>query len=1422
MQKGDLNAAQQCVLDNIRNLEAKGSVGFEEFARAVIVEFSTTRFHIVQSGPQAGSDVRSDPINLSRLDIECKRHTEKPPQLDALKSKLVAAASRDIPIDAWILVTTMEIDASKREKLHELGVNLGVGVCIVDSSGGPYLLCDLVVMAVHAPAVCEAFLGTDADLKNAIHEVTCHPNFYLSLRLLAELFQKSTLFYENACALCQKWLIDAQNSVSDAKSRLGGHFDLNSSNEVVIPRPNLLREIDTWYAESLSVLAVLGNEGMGKSWVVLDWVNSLLKNTECDVLPIFIPATKIEPDFESTIATAFFEMEFKTGQTSSSNQEFWKRRLTRWEKLSGNSITILLIIDGLNQNICFQDWATWLQPLFETHRCINYRVVVTCWPVWWNKNLSGLQSLEPNPYEIAVGGFEDAELNALLEHACIARSDLSQPVVELMKSPRMASLAIKHHQSLRASGDITAARLVYEDVKQTYATRRNHTDLSDKEFLDAIGMLGNNIKDKNEQRITRPEIDDFLLTRFGESGVSLKAAVNELCSGSWLQPSRKRNEFQVVEAKVPFAIGIALVPEISEQDFNTATAVINQFLDPLKSQSMGAQILFAALTFSLMDTEVGEAGKKAILYQLLHHQNFSELEFVELSRLVGEDTPLFLDFAESSWLDANSTHFLDEVLIKTFANSSEYPDVCQSLVDRITNWLSVVWTMTAEISEWQSNAETTDLVKIKFDDCSNWSWLCYRALQVLAYLPNSVLTKPLLAWSISRAIMLDKHHAEVIEWFLRWKSESSNEGYEYVKKVRHCLDSDANRVTRRASRYLTAVCSHAKKSHKPCMYQGLANENVRHPTSSIRGLTQVLKYLIHSNSWLKADTTVDIANSLNEQLSQTTVLSDRDFDLLLKNLETFLILLTELTRTRIYEEVEGRLNNESKDNEENADSYVRLKIAQHTLDLYSANRLKQSRLRLAAEIRLYSESPPRLDKFRNLYRPSTLAQSNSIELKSDSTRALVCWLDYLNLSRMSSDTSTLHVAKDLVLHDDLEVRVRSLTLAFDSNDQEAINVFLDSKFADVPPNQNSYDTFQFKSIDERVRSLSVLAKSNYKLDALLSKRIRHDAICEIVKKQPIDAKVLETFNKYLKAQFCRLETTKSFSSDTYIFDQTAAIKLLLRSEKSRVLEWLVPWINRNHAPTFLARVFTGGSPVIDMMQALTEFDSSTSLDMYEKLLPAREISLFSSSRFKFFPFNRHPVSDRCNKLREGILKQIKCDKEILDLCCFILENRDSDWLYNKIEEYLHSRSVWNIALGYTLLGYCDDSKETNQIWNQIELRPPLDKWLKHVFQSSLSAFSQNQRCRESFKKLWKTQHRSIVFRSLRIVEEFSDSRIKLWIEQLSPRKFNEFGDGFNYERLVACRYLVDRLNKDSSTRERKLKEHLFHTRIGPKLIPPWS
>ena len=343
--------AQKLLRDRLYDLDATGASGFEGLMASALSELTGQAFYVAKSGHQDGSDVRSAPHNFFKVGLEGKLY--KPStrlSLDALRNKITDAASAPVPVDLWLLAATRPVDVSDREKLHAHGEAHGIGVIVFDWPDNLDQLCDLAVICASATDTCKRFLKPTGPLTEALCLIRQDSNFESTRSRLLDQLTRADTGYESTRRASERWVVQAQASLANAKSRLGGHHNLRESEYGVIPRATINARLDGWYAGDQGAAALLGDEGMGKSWAALDWYNRLKTSATGAPLTVFLSAKSIDAsDIKSTLAKA---LAIQTGVRS---VEFWEKRLALWESSGGNGVRMLILVGRAEREFPIHD-----------------------------------------------------------------------------------------------------------------------------------------------------------------------------------------------------------------------------------------------------------------------------------------------------------------------------------------------------------------------------------------------------------------------------------------------------------------------------------------------------------------------------------------------------------------------------------------------------------------------------------------------------------------------------------------------------------------------------------------------------------------------------------------------------------------------------------------------------------------------------------------------------------------------------------------------------------------------------------------------------------------------------------------------------------------------------------------------------------
>ena len=608
----------------LQNLEASGELGFEGLLRDVLEHLMQMTFRLAKSGHQHGIDLRSQATNSLQVGLEAKRYgdTSNLP-LDALRAKIFDAASQPEPLDLWILAASRDIPLDNQKELVKAGQMHGIAVVVVDWTDSAGSLPQMAVLCAAAPDICVNFLGNPFGLASDLKIIAQDPTFAGKRARLAAQFAAADIGFAAAAKSMSQWMQDAQSSELKAKSRLQGPNNLTEPDVVLVQRPALFTALDNWWREvEAPPAALVGDEGNGKTWTALSWSRTL---DETAVLTLYIPARNVATTgLLQTIAAELAD------RMNIRDTSFWLDRFKIWARDGRVVPPILLILDGIDQHWSV-NWVDMIQPLLDPDYAGLFRFLMTCRPDPWSQ-MGQLVAMAPQPRRIDVPQLSEPELDELLGQAKVSRNEFVPDVLKVMRTPRLSLLAIRRHKELAASGDITAERLIYEDWKDRLLSRRGH-HVSDQEFQSFIQGIGQDLRGVGTDfNVTRDDLIDRLSGHSGKTKDDLRNSLSEIVNGRWLiADANDENKFVLEKSLAPFALGLALAGDLhGTLNAKDADGRIAGYVDELKGQSLGVQVLRAAVTIALIDKRVERPARRALLERWMAEQNFARPDFETL------------------------------------------------------------------------------------------------------------------------------------------------------------------------------------------------------------------------------------------------------------------------------------------------------------------------------------------------------------------------------------------------------------------------------------------------------------------------------------------------------------------------------------------------------------------------------------------------------------------------------------------------------------------------------------------------------------------------------------------------------------------------------------------------------------------------
>lgn len=1439
--------ATDLLIERLVKLDAAGESGFEGLLRDMLVELTGMSFSLAKSGPQGGSDLRSEPSNFFNIGLEAKRYrkdTKLP--VDQLKAKIIEASRANQPIDLWVLAASRPISVTDREALSELANQEGIKVLILDWTDAGVTPPVFALALASAPNTLKTHLGEDADLAQALTTLRNTHNFDAHVSNLRTDLEAADTGYVAASRTVKQWLKESQTKSRTALARLKGHHDLRSTGTKLVERSELTAGLDRWWSSGTPTHVLLGDEGTGKSWAALSWWNRMADKQDAP-LAIYLSARDVgSNDPMQYIANCLAQY------TGLRTTEFWLRRLALWSR-SDKKLPILLILDGINQNFNKKDWVGFLQPLFSDELDGRFRVLMTCWPDWWSL-IGGLVHLEPTPTSQKVKNFSNFELDTLLAQHDIERADFSPGLIDLIRVPRLFSLAIKHRIELAGSGDVTAERLAYEDWKHRLKLGTARAEWSDIEFRDFMATLGSELgANLSSATLTTRELVERLGRESGAEQSDLKATVQDLVAGRWLQSTATPHRYQVNHEMVPFVLGVALASQMrATEGIEVANAQLADFIDPYRGQSLGVAIIRAAVTAALIDPSVGRGPRKALLLRWLQEQNFRVVDFEAWWRLIGTDTELFFTLAEEQWLSKRGGFSEDEVFIKGFVNAYKHEEVAPKIYSAVTRWLGLVWPnpdegqflgkvdpqserskenraqVLANLNSWTQQSDNSDWPNIQLFAEGNVSWLSHRVFGILSFLPRKPLQKAYEAWAISRSILGRPRHFDELAWILRLNGEDEVDAREMIFDIVGRLEARSKYETTCAARWLLEAQGDKSSLDRAASIEaGLQGDQVTTTPTGYRGVqctsfdpsqTKKLgKLEIPSGEdlWLasmsrgESDLKLEeikaplcrndpqmLVSVLSQAVASASERNDEQLTGLSKHIKEFILVLNETERGALAKVLRNRA---SKNGEGTAKEWLR---TAGLLDLWGQTALEQFKILESTKFDaatlegMFEALSTATDK-----EVASIARLLPGAVDEEAQNVVLYFLLETNATKAARNWPPLET---LVLSENEVIRHRAIQVAATSKSEAALSAFISSDWManeDQSRDERAYGSLALSYAADLFDDPSLLERAD---PEIWGWRLQH-----AVEKEASANK----FHDFLRERVCGEDRRKTRSFPRNAWDHKDAIRTLLARKKTEFLEWFTPWLDEH--PELPWGSLHEAFPLLDLARALIEIGHPDGKRLWEKLLKAEKTGIHKFPELHFFPLFSPNFSDDTPSLAL-IVNSLITDAKMRDFVWLVFSADRKEWLADLIREDVVAESAYRQARGWSLLGYADADKLFRDLWRELDANRPRRGWLRDVANRAEDEFNNNVWARHWYELYIKSEDAASSYANYQLMAGCVDSRARLWMKN-APLGTAPLGE------IVRSHWILnsETLSNTIKNRLKNEKENLFGIATMRQTQAPW-
>ena len=667
--------------DALLDLPSSGPTGFEGLLATVFSKLLGVPFRLAKSGSQFGVDGKSADPEFP-VAFEAKRYKDNVPSTEVL-NKIGALAIRDDPTELWVLGTTGIVATQAADDLDALATKHGFSTLILDwQTDTPRLPAVLASAHVEVGEFLTLHVST-ADLAAkavpALKRLSENADLAVFARAAMDQLRAASVATPLALEANGRWLRATLSNRRLAKGRLGQVLSpLESGGSPVLSRSRLLGELQVAIQAPPAdrLIAVLGDEGNGKSWLVMkSWAELPSPPLTVVFSPEELGAVRQGSNWDLVLAQKLLAQTEES--CSDVTTKRWLRRLDRWRRAAAPpSARLLVLVDGLNQRPSVA-WGHQIDSLvlhvFDLGGC----TVVTSRTEYFRRHVEPRLSSHVTP--IVVPPWTLPERDEILAATGVAAASLHPAVAHSLLNPRLlgVALALLGADILRSLDALSVPQLLFEHLRML--DREGSEVRSAQDFAD---MLQSHARDILE-RVRSGARDDVIV--FNQLEPAAEGQFFRLLEG-------EARRYTLRNQGLTYALGLAVVDELrgairNQRDVHEALKTV---LEPIAALDHAADATLAALTVACLDSQIPEQIGVALLAGFALLQNPDEALFGSFTELARRRVRVFCEASEKLWMEptpAPNADWLEESL----QSVKNHPEVWSDIKPSIEKWLRFWW-----------------------------------------------------------------------------------------------------------------------------------------------------------------------------------------------------------------------------------------------------------------------------------------------------------------------------------------------------------------------------------------------------------------------------------------------------------------------------------------------------------------------------------------------------------------------------------------------------------------------------------------------------------------------------------------------------------------------------------------------------------
>jgi hypothetical protein len=779
----------QKLVDALRNLHPTGLDGFEGLIAKLLEKLTGQHFHLAQSGTQLGRDMSASRLNSNVVAVECKRYSSNTELNEReLLGELVQVAQAIPDLDLWVLVTSRDIPSQLDESLRSAAHKLNITYFSISTNDG--IPSSLEILCAQAPDLVNKYLEnkkTKSSIYRTLINFAKSPDFNERVEKLRQQFISPIIGYDNWQGEQKKYFLKCLQSEKESRAQFGQVINIDEVGIKLIERKSTFAKLDDWFNQwktNSQPFVVLGEEGDGKTWSAASWLSNKLKEVKDFPPVLFLSSLNIDDnDPETLISGAIYR--YFSGLT----QEQWKKRLRRWVKRETNNAPLLFVVlDGINERRNEEWWRTLLEKFAVQPWFNQIAVIITSRTAYWQRHFEHLHHIQAVTYILPP--YSDDELNEALAYHHLHRDDISQELLPLIRKPRYFDLMVQYRQRVEETGDVTVARLIYEDWRDRLR-RKTGIPLDDNSFKSFICELALKYQEGSKY-IKEQDIGNVL--PLSENKLIM---LEELRTGGILKSSRSsRKGYEVDEKLLIYGFGLLLVDELEETSKSKdkkLTDVIAEWLEPHAGMDIKCSICGFAALHALSLREYSKEAKIALLQTWVSSQNPEETATSNFTAYLPIDPHCYFELAEIVWADASENRWAQELLMRSFLRWCELSTIASKLRSTFERWLGFVhiegfsWQRATQEEAKKTKKEISNRIEYQLIAGQQKQFGDYLitpiedngllrlgrvAIAIISHLPQGTFVHALATGCLAEAIMDFTNKYDLFAWVFRITSKS--------------------------------------------------------------------------------------------------------------------------------------------------------------------------------------------------------------------------------------------------------------------------------------------------------------------------------------------------------------------------------------------------------------------------------------------------------------------------------------------------------------------------------------------------------------------------------------------------------------------------------------------------------------------------